>query len=264
MSPERVDPGRELPLYESIPKIISGLDDISLKSITQIYSPVFDTLVPVSHPEIAEMTKLYENCQRMMCFTLANEMADACHELGLSHHEVSRAAATKPFGFLPVTAGPGVGGHCVPVNPWYLLSTSKSWSSLEVATRKMRARPAMLADRLLQQMSNIRHPRILVVGFAFKPGESVTSNSPGVDYAVALVKRLSARGRLFDVQYYDPLVAEGSAHGDGRFIKRWTDWRKTHLEECFDAVVVLMKQREINWSVLDTCDKGKVQVVYEC
>src|SRR5689334_22988679 len=97
-----------------IPKVVSGLDDVthgSLQSILELYSPVFGTLVPVSSPEVAEMTKLYENCQRIMAISFVNEMADACAKLGIDPYEVSEASATKPFGYLPVAPGIGVGGH---------------------------------------------------------------------------------------------------------------------------------------------------------
>ncbi|KXJ84899.1 hypothetical protein Micbo1qcDRAFT_128895, partial [Microdochium bolleyi] len=122
MSPERVDPGRTEPPAFAIPKIISGLDDVvpgSLASIARLYSAAFDRIVPVSKPEVAEMTKLYENCQRMMCIAYTNEMADACGPHGIDPFEVVEAAASKPFGYMPYTPGPGVGGHCIPVNPYY-------------------------------------------------------------------------------------------------------------------------------------------------
>lgn len=117
MSPERVDPGRVFPTFHSIPKIVSGLDDIapgSLKAIYGFYSTVFSEVVPVSRPEVAEMTKLYENCQRMINIAYANEMADACSKIGIDPLEVSRAAATKPFGYQPYTPSLGVGGTSDP------------------------------------------------------------------------------------------------------------------------------------------------------
>lgn len=123
MSPERVDPGRVEPAFESIPKIISGLDQASVDSISLLYGRVFDNLLPVSSREVAEMTKLYENCLRMVCAAYANEMANAFEALGIDGFEVSAAAASKPFGYLPFRPGPGIGGHCIPVNPYYLLST---------------------------------------------------------------------------------------------------------------------------------------------
>lgn len=114
MSPERVDPGRSFPPFEMIPKVISGLNDItkgSVESIKALYSTIFHTVVPVTRPEVAEMTKLYENCQRMINIAYANEMADACSDLGIDPLEVSRTAATKPFGYQAYTPGLGVGGE---------------------------------------------------------------------------------------------------------------------------------------------------------
>jgi nucleotide sugar dehydrogenase len=120
MSPERVDPGRTEPPAASIPKVISGLDDItpgSLESIHEIYSQVFHNVLRVSKPEVAEMMKLYENCQRMICIAYANELADACTPHDIDPYEVCNAAATKPFGYIPFSPGLGVGGPCIPCNP---------------------------------------------------------------------------------------------------------------------------------------------------
>ncbi|KAK6218705.1 hypothetical protein LQW54_002628 [Pestalotiopsis sp. IQ-011] len=152
MSPERVDPGRVVPSAHEIPKIVSGLDDMvpgSLEAIVRLYSPVFDTIVPVNKPEVAEMMKLYENCQRMMCIAFANEMADACVPFGVDPYEVCRAAATKPFGYMPFVPSLGVGGHCIPVNPYYLLSNS-DFPLLRACTEKMWQRPAEVGQRAMR------------------------------------------------------------------------------------------------------------------
>ncbi|KAI2609157.1 nucleotide sugar dehydrogenase [Hypoxylon sp. NC1633] len=151
MSPERVDPGRTDPPMKTIPKVLSGLDDVvpgSLDAITRLYSRVFDTIVPVSTPETAEMTKLFENCQRMVAITYANEMADACVGHGIDPYEVCKAASTKPFGYTPFTPGLGVGGHCIPVNPYYLLANS-SFPLLKMATEIMWQRPEKIGQRAL-------------------------------------------------------------------------------------------------------------------
>lgn len=137
-----------------IPKILSGLDDVvpgSLDAITRLYSPVFETIFPVSSPEVAEMMKLYENCQRMMCIAYANEMADACVPHGIDPYEVCRAAATKPFGYMPYTPSLGVGGHCIPVNPYYLLSNS-DFPLLMACTEKMWQRPTEIGQRALEEL----------------------------------------------------------------------------------------------------------------
>ncbi|KAI1372999.1 nucleotide sugar dehydrogenase [Hypoxylon crocopeplum] len=170
MSPERVDPGRTDPPMKSIPKVLSGLDDVvpgSLDAITRLYSRVFDRIVPVSSPETAEMTKLYENCQRMVAITYANEMADACVGHGIDPYEVCRAASTKPFGYTPYLPGLGVGGHCIPVNPYYLLANS-TFPLLKMATETMWQRPERIGHQALHALfpeevheidDHARHPR---------------------------------------------------------------------------------------------------------
>ncbi|KAI8626123.1 hypothetical protein F5Y19DRAFT_478957 [Xylariaceae sp. FL1651] len=154
MSPERVDPGRIEPTMTAIPKIVSGLDDEvpgSLSAIMKLYLLVFDTVIPVANPETAEMTKLYENCQRMINIAYANEMADACAAHGINPFEVCRAAASKPFGYMPFTPGLGVGGHCIPVNPYYLMSNN-SFPLLQAATESMWQRPAEIGQRVIDYL----------------------------------------------------------------------------------------------------------------
>jgi UDP-N-acetyl-D-mannosaminuronate dehydrogenase len=123
----------------------------SLDAIVRLYSPVFNTIVPVSKPEVAEMMKLYENCQRMMCIAFANEMADACTPFGVDPYEVCRAAATKPFGYMPYMPSLGVGGHCIPVNPYYLLSNG-DFPLLKACTEKMWQRPIDIGQRALRTL----------------------------------------------------------------------------------------------------------------
>lgn len=140
----------------TITKIVSGLDDVvpgSLHAIMSLYAKVFDNVLPVSRPEVAEMTKLYENCQRMVCIAFANEMADACIPHSIDPYEVCRAAATKPFGYMPFTPSLGVGGHCIPINPYYLLSNSE-FPLLKAATEKMWKRPVEIGQRILDNFSN--------------------------------------------------------------------------------------------------------------
>lgn len=238
---------------KSIPKVVSGLDDIvpgSLASITKLYSAVFDTVIPVSKPEVAEMMKLYENCQRMICIAYANEMADACIPQGIDPFEVCAVAATKPFGYMPYTPGVGVGGHCIPVNPYYLLSTSE-FPLLQTATDKMWKRPAAIAQRAIdnaleERMSSeadVKTPRILVVGVGFKVGQSLLSNSPGLELAKSLV----ISGKC-DVSFADSLVAQSAIPQ----IPRLDDeqWTKEGLE-AFDRIIVVFKQVGMDFGVLD-------------
>ena len=245
MSPERVDPGRVDPAARSIPKVISGLDDVvpgSLEAISSLYSAVFDTVVPVSSPEVAEMTKLYENCQRMVGIAYANEMADACVGHRIDPFEVCAAAATKPFGYMPFTPSLGVGGHCIPVNPHYLLSNS-SFPLLEAATAKMVDRPAAIARRIVADYAGSR-PRVLVVGIGFKAGQSHLANSPGRELAKALV----VSGRA-DVTWADALVPQDAVPQIQRLAD--SEWTAEVLEERFDLIAVAFRQHGMDQSVLE-------------
>ncbi|UZP36631.1 hypothetical protein NXS19_004447 [Fusarium pseudograminearum] len=187
MSPERVDPGRTFPPVKSIPKIISGLDDIlpgSLDTIYRLYSTIFDNVVKVSKPEVAEMMKLYENCQRMVCIAYANEMADACIPHGIDPYE------QIPF------AGSLFHGHEQP--------------------------PSKLAQRLIASLpSTGKRSRVLVVGLGFKAGQSQLDNSPGVD----LVRSLAISGSDLDLTWADALVKQEAVPQVSRLADQ--DWTKS-------------------------------------
>ncbi|EMF15894.1 nucleotide sugar dehydrogenase [Sphaerulina musiva SO2202] len=255
MSPERVDPGRKFPAFQSIPKIISGIDSPSLAAVHQLYGRVFDHLIPVSSLEAAEMTKLYENCQRMVCAAYANEMADACASLGIDEWEVSRAAASKPFGYQPFWPGPGVGGPCIPVNPYYLLKTC-NMPILQHATETSWRRPSEIVDRLMRVLENkrgttgARRPlsnlkmRVLVVGVGFKRGQSMLHNSPGV----AAIQFLLGKYDL-DVEFADPLVDQ-TALAYVPKLNTSVDWNKNSLEE-FAGILVTVDQVGLDMHLLD-------------
>ncbi|KAF2170526.1 hypothetical protein M409DRAFT_64233 [Zasmidium cellare ATCC 36951] len=277
MSPERVDPGRTYPHYTTIPKIISGLDGASLQSIQSLYSAVFHNLVLVSSPEVAEMTKLYENCQRMMCIAYANEMADACTQLSQSlsekystHEkrrlsntiaidplEVSRAAATKPFGYMPYTPSLGVGGHCIPCNPYYLFSNS-SFPLLEACTDRMRERPARIGDELMTKLRNQSSGRkhILVVGLGFKRGQSVLSHSPGLALATHLLSNYNVY-----VAFADPLVEQAAVLSIPKLDE--ADWNVQTLLQ-FNGIVVAVDQPGLDWSVVKEVEAQGAHVEWFC
>lgn len=245
---QRVDPGRTNISYDVIPKIISGIDEGSVSSVLDLYSKVFPNLVPVSSLEVAEMTKLYENCQRMVSIAYANEMADACRGFNIDPLEVSKAAATKPFGYQPYNPSIGVGGHCIPVNPYYLLSNG-SWPVLEFATQKMKSRPADIGDRIIQTLP--AKPRILVVGVSFKKGQSVLSNAPGID----LLKHLLSNHDVY-VEFADPLVEQEMIAYCPKMES--ADWNANHIDQNFDAVVVCIDQDGIDLSVLQSLSTTRV------
>ncbi|PNY18834.1 UDP-glucose 6-dehydrogenase [Tolypocladium capitatum] len=259
MSPERVDPGRVEPPAHVIPKIISGLDDIvpgSLDAIRTLYSQAFDTVVPVSSPEVAEMTKLYENCQRMVCIAYANEMADACRAHAIDPFEVCGAAATKPFGYMPFRPGLGVGGHCIPVNPHYLLANNE-FPLLRAATERMRQRPADIAQRAVEKLDAASQDcpcqRVLVVGVGFKPGQAHVTNSPGLE----LAKSLLLTGRV-DVTWIDPLVAQEAVPQIPRLDV--SEWTVPSLGARFEMIIVALRQQGLDLAVLEKLQGVQVEM----
>ncbi|KAM0256112.1 hypothetical protein ACHAQJ_005199 [Trichoderma viride] len=259
MSPERVDPGRTEPPAHAIPKIISGLDDVvpgSLASISKVYSVAFDTVITVSQPEVAEMTKLYENCQRMMCIAYANEMANACIPHGINPYEVCNAASSKPFGYMPYSPGLGVGGHCIPVNPYYLLSNS-AFPLLQAASERMNARPGEIGERIVDLLyskpTNGGLPRVLVVGMGFKRGQSHLVNSPGLELARSL-----SRSEKVNISFADPLVGQEAMPDIKRLDE--ANWSVEYLEQNFDMIVVAFKQDKLDYDVLDKLTGVQVQM----
>ena len=261
MSPERIDPGRTSPSAAEIPKVVSGLTPLALKKITAMYSRVFDTVVPVSKPEVAEMTKLYENCYRMVNIAYVNEISDACRSHNIDPHEMINAAATKPFGFQAFQPGLGVGGHCIPINPYYLFANNKNLPILKRATNLMLNRPRKLAKRFYKrlmasicatgQVAQTSLPRILIVGIGFKAGQSELSASPGLAFAKGLAELGCAR-----LAYHDPLVND--ARLDWLEKLNIACWNSTYIESEFDAVAICNRQDKVDLAILEGFSKDRV------
>jgi nucleotide sugar dehydrogenase len=236
-SPERVDPGRIFPRVDEIPKIISGIDNKSVWYINTYYSAVFSRVVKVSSMETAEMCKLYENCFRMINIAYVNEIADACGRHSIDYDEMINASATKPFGFMPFKPGLGVGGHCIPVNPYYLF-VNNDLPLLKQATETTLNRPIDKAEEFVESYNRVL--RVCVVGIAFKPGQSLVVNSPGALFAKTLEEKYNKT-----VVVYDPLVEKSDF--DMLATKCWdTEYLNTNV----DAIVVCMEQKGIDFSVL--------------
>lgn len=254
MSPERIDPGRISPSAAQIPKIIAALTPKALNAIYALYALVFETLVPVSTPEVAEMTKLYENCYRMVNIAYVNEISDACRGHGIDPQEMISAASTKPFGFQPFYPGLGVGGHCIPVNPWYLLQNNKRLPVLQLATELMLDRPSELAHRFfadcVKEASGT--PRILVVGLGFKKGQASLSGSPAVSFA----KTLSELG-CAKLAFFDPSIAKA----DVGWMEKLDDpyWTASWIDARFDAVALCNQSDLIDISVVDNLRNAYVR-----
>jgi len=242
-SPERVDPGRTEPAMQDIPKVVSGIDEESLNKMKQVYSQVFTQIVPVSSPECAEMCKLYENCYRMVNIAYVNEIGDMCDSLNIDKYEMINAAASKPFGFMPFYPGAGVGGHCIPVNPYYLMQNGYNLPVLKYATELMEARPKEIAKDIAKKAKNNNNRGVLVIGIGFKKGESLTTNSPGFEIYKELRKSLDR------VQVYDPLVEEAYCQKDIQFVKE-KDFNPSQLKDMFGTIVMTLSVDDFTKQVL--------------
>ena len=207
-SPERIDPGSAEWTTRNIPKVVGGVDTQSTEAATALYGLVVDTVVPVSSPRVAEMVKLLENTFRAVNIGLVNELALMCRDLGVDVWEVIDAAKTKPFGFMPFYPGPGLGGHCIPIDPFYL-----SWKArqsgfesrfIELAGHVNGGMPRYVVERVAEALNSrslaIRGARIHLFGIAYKPNVSDVRESPAIDVAELLLRRGAA------VSYSDPFV----------------------------------------------------------
>ncbi len=207
-SPERVDPGRTDWTTENTPKVIGGITNACTTVAAAMYSQAIETVVEVSSTEVAEMTKLLENTFRAVNIAMVNEMVLMCERLGLDVWEVIEAAATKPFGFMKFTPGPGLGGHCIPVDPlylsWKLKSVKYNARFIELASEINTGMPRYVVQRIQDAMNErgkaIQGSSFLVLGAAFKPNVSDTRESPAIDVIGLL------RDKGGEVSYFDPYV----------------------------------------------------------
>jgi len=207
-SPERVDPGREDWTTINTPKVIGGITEECGEVASVWYRQALDTVVPVSTCEVAEMAKLLENTFRMINIGLVNELAIMCDRLKIDVWEVIDAAATKPFGFMKFTPGPGLGGHCIPIDPLYLSWKLKSLNynarfielASEINTNMPRYTMSKIQDALNMQQKPVNGSRVLVLGVAYKPDIDDLRESPALD----VIHLLNEKGA--DVAYHDPYV----------------------------------------------------------
>jgi nucleotide sugar dehydrogenase len=213
-APERINPGD--PLYEQtdVPRVVGGVTEACAEAAAAVLAATTSRIHRVSSLEAAELTKLQENTFRAVNLAIANELAAAAGAYGVDPLEVVDAAATKPYGYLPHRPGPGVGGHCIPVDPYYLLAPLRaagvSAPLIEQAMAAIAAQPSRVAERALRSLDErgIRPGRILVVGAAYKPGVADRRCSPAAEIA----ERLAERGA--GVAYHDPLIADAGPERD--------------------------------------------------
>ena len=209
-SPERVDPGSKNYNIGNTPKIVGGIDSQSTQLAQLLYSQIAGTVVPVSCPEAAEMTKVFENVFRSVNIALVNELAHLCERMGLSVWEVIDAASTKPFGYMSFYPGPGVGGHCIPLDPYYLANKARELDFhtrfIELAAEINEHMPYHVVSRILEALSargkGLKGARVLVLGVAYKKDVEDTRESP----ALKIIQLLCEKGA--EVSYNDPYIPQ--------------------------------------------------------
>ena len=253
-SPERVDPGNERFQTKNTPKVVGGMTPACLTMIRALYSEVMERLVPVSSTDAAEMVKLLENTFRAVNIGLVNEVAIMCEKLGLDTWEVIDAAATKPFGFMPFYPGPGLGGHCIPVDPLYLswkLRTLKYEARfIDLADQINTGMPEVVVSRLQDALNDrrqaVRGSRLLVLGVAYKRDIDDVRESPALD----VIELLWGKGA--QVEYHDPYVPSlRIGHHQLHSVPL------AQLGE-YDAVLILTDHTSIDYSAL--CAKAKLVI----
>jgi UDP-N-acetyl-D-glucosamine dehydrogenase len=218
-SPERIDPGNRTFSIRNTPKVVGGITSECTKSAALLYRQIVNRVIEVSSPKAAELAKLYENVFRNVNIALANELALMCRRLGVSTREVIDAAATKPFGFMPFYPGPGIGGHCIPIDPiylaWKMRLNGYEARFIHLADQINRSMPAFIVELTIEALNRRRRclsdARILALGVSYKRGVGDIRESP----AVEILERLRAQGA--EVSYADPYVP--SLHLDGVVLK---------------------------------------------
>ncbi|MBA2793507.1 MAG: nucleotide sugar dehydrogenase, partial [Thermoleophilaceae bacterium] len=197
-SPERIDPGRTDFTLRNTPKVVGGLTEKCLERAVALYSEVCDELVPVGTPEVAELTKLLENIFRSVNIALVNELAMLCDRMKIDVWEVVEAAATKPYGFMSFKPGPGMGGHCLPVDPFYLAWRAREFGQptefVELAGEVNQAMPYFCEEKIAHALNDheksVKGSRIAIVGVSYKPGVGDMRESP----SVKIMRLLADRG----------------------------------------------------------------------
>ena len=244
-SPERIDPGNKTHPVSSIPKVVGGVTLRSTELAASVYRRVFKQVKEVGSAKEAEMTKLLENTFRAVNIGLVNELALVAHGMGINIWNVIEAAATKPFGFMPFQPGPGWGGHCIPVDPFYLTWRARI-DGLEVgfidhAGRINTRMPLHVADRVSDMLNDagkaMQGSRILVLGTAYKKNVSDVRESP----AIEVIRRLEGRGAI--VEYHDPHVPEMRVH-NGKLESQALTAELLALQDC---VVILTDHSDVDY-----------------
>jgi len=249
-SPERVDPGREDWTTINTPKVMGGITEACSEVATAWYSGAIEIVFPVSSAEAAEMAKLLENTFRMINIGMVNELAIMCERLGVDVWEVIDAAATKPFGFMKFTPGPGLGGHCIPIDPLYLSWKMKSLNYnarfIELASEINTNMPRYVVNRMLDAMNDrgktLKGSKLLVLGVAYKPDIDDVRESPALD-VIGMLQNKGAQ-----VQYHDPYIPHIHHEYDGWEMDSVDDMMKAVKES--DAVIIITDHKTYDYPAI--------------
>lgn len=215
-SPERVDPGSKNFNIKNTPKVVGGIDEVSTDLACLLYSKIVDRVIPVSNTKVAEMTKIFENVFRDVNIALVNELTLLCEKMGVDVWEVIDAATSKPFGYMPFYPGPGIGGHCIPLDPYYLANKAREYDFhtkfIELAADINEQMPyytvVRISDALNKAGKNLSDSAILVLGVAYKRDIEDIRESP----ALKVIKLLKSKG--VTLNYNDPYVAQIQVDGE--------------------------------------------------
>jgi UDP-N-acetyl-D-glucosamine dehydrogenase len=252
-SPEREDPGNAKSKVQKVPKVVGGYTRACLERAVELYERAVDTVIPVSSCRVAEATKLLENIFRSVNIALVNELKMVYAAMGIDIWEVIKAAKTKPFGFMAFYPGPGLGGHCIPIDPFYLTWKAREYGKhtrfIELAGEVNTSMPEYVVHRVAEALNATRKAingsKILLLGLAYKPNVDDERESP----SYVLLDLLSERGAELD--YYDPYVpvirpTREHSHWAG---KRSLDWKKEAIA-AFDLVLIATNHACVNYAEL--------------
>ncbi|WP_295875862.1 nucleotide sugar dehydrogenase [uncultured Zhongshania sp.] len=250
-SPEREDPGNTSYTTKTIPKVCGGETPACLNAGVKLYESIINTVVPVSSTKTAEMTKLLENIYRAVNIGLVNEMKIVADKMGINIHEVIDAAATKPFGFTKFTPGPGLGGHCIPIDPFYLTWKAREYGIhtrfIELAGEVNRAMPEWVvqktADALNEHGKAVKGSKILILGLAYKKNVSDSREAP----AFEIIAKLKAKGASVD--YSDPHIPQFPKKRDYSF-----DMKSITIDEsslpAYDCAILLTDHDSFDYELI--------------
>ena len=248
-SPERIDPSNPTWGLQNTPKIVSGIDDASVAAVTAFYDSVVDRTVPAPGTREAELAKLLENTFRHVNIALVNELAVYCHELGIDVWSVTDLAASKPFGFMKFTPGPGVGGHCLPIDPSYLSwqvrrALGRPFRFVEIANDVNDNMPAYVVSRVVEHLNRrklaVNGSNVLLVGLSYKRNSGDARQSP----AAVVARRLADLGAQLSA--VDPLISAVEVPPGVRLVEGTAE-----AVAAADIVVVLTDHEDIDWPLLE-------------